>query len=145
MNTVRCSGKSVPVNPFRVEARRRAGRILRSATATRWLVQAVFNRSDRFKARLGDTFADLILLASLLRDWVTGRYRTVPWGTLLTITGALVYFLMPLDAIPDPIVALGLVDDIAVISHTLKLTRTDLDRYQQWRYKQEGTEGESNE
>ncbi|KZY36845.1 hypothetical protein A3754_12550 [Alcanivorax sp. HI0083] len=135
----------MPVNPFRVEARRRAGRILRSATATRWLVQAVFNRSDRFKARLGDTFADLILLASLLRDWVTGRYRTVPWGTLLTITGALVYFLMPLDAIPDPIVALGLLDDIAVISRTLKLTRTDLDRYQQWRNVQGEAGGENNE
>lgn len=145
MSTVRCSGKSVPVNPFRVEARRRAGRILRSATATRWLVQAVFNRSDRFKARLGDTFADLILLASLLRDWATGRYRTVPWGTLLTITGALVYFLMPLDAIPDPIVALGLLDDIAVISRTLKLTRTDLDRYQQWRNVQGEAGGENNE
>ena len=135
----------MPVNPFRVEARRRGGRILRSATATRWLVQAVFNRSDRFKARLGDTFADLILLASLLRDWVTGRYRTVPWGTLLTITGALVYFLMPLDAIPDPIVALGLLDDIAVISRTLKLTRTDLDRYQQWRNVQGEAGGENNE
>ena len=145
MNTVRCSGKSVPVNPFRVEARRRAGRILRSATATRWLVQAVFNRSDRYKARLGDTFADLILLASLLRDWLTGRYRTVPWGTLLTITGALVYFLMPLDAIPDPIVALGLMDDVAVISRTLKLTRTDLDRYQQWRNEQGDAGGENNE
>ncbi|MFT6636945.1 MAG: uncharacterized membrane protein YkvA (DUF1232 family) [Alcanivorax sp.] len=145
MNTVRCSGKSVPVNPFRVEARRRAGRILRSATATRWLVQAVFNRSDQFRVRLGDTFADLILLASLLRDWVTGRYRTVPWGTLLTITGALVYFLMPLDAIPDPIVALGLMDDVAVISRTLKLTRTDLDRYQQWRNEQGDAGGENNE
>ena len=135
----------MPVNPFRVEARRRAGRILRSATATRWLVQAVFNRSDQFRARLGDTFADLILLASLLRDWVTGRYRTVPWGTLLTITGALVYFLMPLDAIPDPIVALGLIDDVAVISRTLKLTRTDLDRYQQWRNEQGAAGGENNE
>jgi len=135
----------VPVNPFRVEARRRAGRILRSATATRWLVQAVFNRSDQFRARLGDTFADLILLASLLRDWVTGRYRTVPWGTLLTITGALVYFLMPLDAIPDPIVALGLIDDVAVISRTLKLTRTDLERYQQWRNEQGDAGGENNE
>ena len=145
MSTVRCSGKSVPVNPFRVEARRRAGRILRSSTATRWLVQAVFNRSDRFKARLGDACADLILLASLLREWVTGRYRTVPWGTLLTITGALVYFLMPLDAIPDPIVALGLLDDIAVISRTLKLTRTDLDRYQQWRNVQGEAGGENNE
>ena len=135
----------MPVNPFRVEARRRAGRILRSATATRWLVQAVFNRSDQFRARLGDTFADLILLASLLRDWVTGRYRTVPWGTLLTITGALVYFLMPSDAIPDPIVALGLMDDVAVISRTLKLTRTDLDRYQQWRNEQGDAGGENNE
>jgi len=135
----------VPVNPFRVEARRRAGRILRSATATRWLVQAVFNRSDQFRARLGDTFADLILLASLLRDWGTGRYRTVPWGTLLTITGALVYFLMPLDAIPDPIVALGLMDDVAVISRTLKLTRTDLDRYQQWRNEQGDAGGDNNE
>lgn len=135
----------MPVNPFRIEARRRAGRILRSATATRWLVQAVFNRSDQFRARLGDTFADLILLASLLRDWVTGRYRTVPWGTLLTITGALVYFLMPLDAIPDPIVALGLMDDVAVISRTLKLTRTDLDRYQQWRNEQGDAGGENNE
>lgn len=145
MSTVSCFGKSVPVNPFRVEARRRAGRILRSTTATRWLIQAVFNRSDRFKARLGDTFADLMLLTSLLRDWVTGRYRTVPWGTLLTITGALVYFLMPLDAIPDPIVALGLVDDIAVISRTLKLTRNDLERYQQWRTEQENGRGESHE
>ena len=135
----------MPVNPFRVAARRRAGRILRSATATRWLVQAVFNRSDQFRARLGDTFADLILLASLLGDWVTGRYRTVPWGTLLTVTGALVYFLMPLDAIPDPIVALGLVDDVAVISRTLKLTRTDLDRYQQWRNEQGDAGGENNE
>ena len=135
----------MPVNPFRVEARRRAGRILRSATATRWLVQAVFNRSDQFKARLGETFSDLILLASLLRDWVTGRYRTVPWGTLLTITGALVYFLMPLDAIPDPIVALGLIDDVALISRTLKLTRTDLERYQQWRNEQGDAGGENNE
>ena len=105
----------------------------------------MFNRSDQFRARLGDTFADLILLASLLGDWVTGRYRTVPWGTLLTVTGALVYFLMPLDAIPDPIVALGLVDDVAVISRTLKLTRTDLDRYQQWRNEQGDAGGENNE
>jgi len=126
----------VPINPFRLEARRRAGRILRSATATRWLVQAVFNRSDRLKERLGETFGDLILLASLLRDWVTGRYKNVPWGSLLTIAAALVYFLMPLDAIPDVVVALGLMDDVAVISRALKLTRGDLERYQQWRDEQ---------
>ena len=77
MNTVRCSGKSVPVNPFRVEARRRAGRILRSATATRWLVQAVFNRSDQFRARLGEFFSKVQYLV-LPVMWERLGLRHVP-------------------------------------------------------------------
>ena len=64
-------------------------------------------------------------------------FRSVPWGSLLTIAAALVYFLMPLDAIPDLVVALGLMDDVAVISRALTLTRSDLERYQQWRNEQE--------
>ena len=100
-------------NPFTGQALRRAERILRSATASRWLSRAVFLRSDRFRQRLGDAADELKLLAGLLRDWATGRYRQVPWSTLVSITAALVYFLMPLDAIPDPLVALGLLDDMS--------------------------------
>jgi len=80
------------VNPFRKEASRRAERILRSATASRWLAKAVFNRSDQLQQRLGEAAGQLKLLGKMLLDWASGRYRQVPWGTLLTITGALVYF-----------------------------------------------------
>ena len=66
--------------------------------------------------------------------------RQVPWATLLTITGALVYFLMPLDAIPDPIIGLGLLDDMGVLAKAWQFSRQDIERYQRWRDRQEDPE-----
>jgi uncharacterized membrane protein YkvA (DUF1232 family) len=80
------------------------------------------------------------MLARMLLDWTTGRYRQVPWATLLTITGALVYFLMPLDAIPDPIIGLGLLDDMGVLAKAWQFSRQDIERYQRWRDRQEDPE-----
>lgn len=120
-------------NPFRRQATRRAERILRSATASRWLARAVFSRSDQLQQRLGEAAGQLKLLAAMLLDWATGRYRQVPWATLLTITGALVYFLMPLDAIPDPIIGLGLLDDMGVLAKSWQFARQDIESYREWR------------
>ncbi len=120
-------------NPFRKQASRRAERILRSATASRWLAKAVFNRSDQLQQRLGKAAGQLKLLAAMLLDWASGRYRQVPWATLLTITGALVYFLMPLDAIPDPIIGLGLLDDMGVLAKSWQFARQDIENYREWR------------
>ena len=120
-------------NPFRRQAPRRAERIWRSATASRWLARAVFSRSDQLQQRLGEAAGQLKLLAAMLLDWATGRYRQVPWATLLTITGALVYFLMPLDAIPDPIIGLGLLDDMGVLAKSWQFARQDIESYREWR------------
>lgn len=120
-------------NPFRRQATRRAERILRSATASRWLARAVFSRSDQLQQRLGEAAGQLKLLAAMLLDWATGRYRQAPWATLLTITGALVYFLMPLDAIPDPIIGLGLLDDMGVLAKSWQFARQDIESYREWR------------
>ena len=120
-------------NPFRRQATRRAERILRSATASRWLARAVFSRSDQLQQRLGEAAGQLKLLAAMLLDWATGRYRQVPWATLLTITGALVYFLMPLDAIPDPIIGLGLLDDMGVLAKSWQFARQVIESYREWR------------
>ena len=120
-------------NPFRRQATRRAERILRSATASRWLARAVFSRSDQLQQRLGEAAGQLKLLAAMLLDWATGRYRQIPWATLLTITGAVVYFLMPLDAIPDPIIGLGLLDDMGVLAKSWQFARQDIESYREWR------------
>ena len=116
----------------------RAGRILQSVSASRWLATLAGRRSDRLSRRLGEGAAQLKLLARMLYDWATGRYPNVPRSTLLSITGVLVYFMMPFDAIPDPIVALGLIDDLGVLATVWRQCQADIARYRSWREEQQG-------
>ncbi len=69
------------------------------------------------------------LLAELATDYRRGHYRQVPWRTVSMAIGAVLYFFVPLDAVPDFLPAVGLVDDAAVLAYTLKALRADLKQY----------------
>ena len=51
---------------------------------------------------------------------------------MLAAIGALVYFLMPFDALPDFIFAFGLLDDIALIGKVVQMCRRDLQAFRAW-------------
>ena len=78
---------------------------------------------------------DLQILTSLIKDWSSGTYTDVSKKTLLLTIAALLYFLSPLDAIPDFLGAVGFTDDAAVILFVLNSIRKEIDRYQEWRLK----------
>jgi uncharacterized membrane protein YkvA (DUF1232 family) len=68
----------------------------------------------------------------LLRAWLSGRYRVVPWRSLVFgLLGAL-YVALPLDLIPDVILGLGLLDDAAVLAWWLRAVVLDLDAFVAW-------------
>ena len=136
MSTALCSG-SCRINPFRRQSLVRAGRIVQSVSASRWLATLAGRRSERLSGRLGEGATQIKLLARMLYDWATGRYPDLPGSTLLSITGALVYFMMPLDAIPDPILALGLLDDLAVLTRVWQQCQNDIALYRAWRDQQD--------
>lgn len=69
------------------------------------------------------------LFVSLIRDYWTGRYRAVPFGTLAAVTFTLLYVLNPLDLVPDVLPFIGQLDDAAVFSAALLLVEKDLRRY----------------
>lgn len=50
----------------------------------------------------------------------------------MLIAGALLYFLSPIDFIPDSIPGIGYVDDAAVVLACLKLVQSDVDEYREW-------------
>jgi uncharacterized membrane protein YkvA (DUF1232 family) len=52
------------------------------------------------------------------------------------IAGAVVYFVAPLDLIPDALIGIGFVDDVAVISAVVRAVRDELDRFQAWETQQ---------
>ena len=65
----------------------------------------------------------------MLNDFVTGKYKNIPVGTISAIIGTLLYVLSPVDLIPDLIPVVGFLDDAAVLALCVKLTQYDVDQY----------------
>lgn len=87
--------------------------------------------------KAGKYLADIPILISMVRAYVMKEYTEIPLGSIVAVTAALLYFLSPIDIIPDTIPGVGLVDDAAVIGICLKLVNDDLLDYKKWRAQRE--------
>ena len=85
---------------------------------------------------VGEEFAVIPIMISLINHYVEGKYTTVPYRTILAIMSALIYVLSPVDIIPDFIPFVGHLDDVAVIGLCLSMVKTDVEAYDEWRRSQ---------
>lgn len=74
----------------------------------------------------------LKLFLRMLKAYASGQYREVPVNTIIKIAGAVVYFVMVVDFIPDFIPVLGFTDDLAVIIWVYNSIDDQLDKYKEW-------------
>lgn len=86
--------------------------------------------------KLGQLREDVRLLQALCLAWWRGEYRAVSPKALVTIVAGLLYFVSPLDAIPDWLLGVGFLDDIAVLGWVLKTVGDELARFRAWRASQ---------
>ena len=63
---------------------------------------------------------------------VRGKYK-MPWTTLLWAIVCFIYFISPIDALPDFLLPLGIADDGAFIIFVLTLLHKDLTHFRQSR------------
>lgn len=84
---------------------------------------------DENKKRVSDFFEKVRTLLRLLRSYINGNYRQIPWKSLLMIIGSLIYFMMPLDFIPDFIPVTGFADDIAIIFLVFNSINEDIEAF----------------
>jgi uncharacterized membrane protein YkvA (DUF1232 family) len=68
----------------------------------------------------------------MIRNYISGEYRQIPWKTLVLIVAGLLYFLVPLDFIPDFIPFTGFLDDATVLYWVALGIKDDLDEYLEW-------------
>ena len=73
------------------------------------------------------------LLYELIRAYVDGSYREVPWASIAMAVAATVYFLSPIDLIPDAIPVIGMLDDVLVVRFTLSAIQSDLRTFCEWK------------
>ena len=77
---------------------------------------------------------DLKDLYALFVDSIKGRYKLHPAITGI-IGGGLLYFIIPLDLIPDYIPVIGLLDDFAVLSAIINSLQDELADYRKFSLK----------
>lgn len=81
---------------------------------------------------LGIYVEDLKTLIRMAKFWVSRKYTGIETQTILYTIVAVVYFLTPTDFVPDFLLGLGYVDDIAVISWVLGMIKEDLEKFKSW-------------
>lgn len=75
---------------------------------------------------------DLAATWRLVRAYLRGEYRSVRLRSVLAVLGGLLYFLSPVDLIPDVIALLGLTDDAIVLSLVFGVVRQELVGFREW-------------
>ena len=75
----------------------------------------------------------LKLLYECANDYDKGVYKEIPWPTIAGIIFALLYFLSPIDLIPDFIPGFGYIDDATVLLIVWEAVEEDLKKYAQWK------------
>ncbi|XOV93865.1 MAG: YkvA family protein [Bacteroidota bacterium] len=74
----------------------------------------------------------LRLVMRMIQSHINGTYSSFSTRSILLLIFSLVYFITPIDLIPDFIPALGFTDDISVLYFVLQSIAGDIENYQEW-------------
>ena len=97
------------------------------------LLKKALRKASHNKSSLSDILEQLYLLVELVKAWSKKEYREISKKTIIMVIATIVYFVSPLDLIPDFLFGLGIFDDVAVIGYTVKQISNELDAFKNWK------------
>lgn len=109
-----------------------ARRVLRRRFRVVLLIRDAYGHLEANTDALTAVLDDVRAALRLLIAWVQRSYRAVSGASIVLLVAALIYFVTPVDIIPDTLGAIGFVDDIAVIETAVEAMRSELDRFRKW-------------
>jgi len=102
------------------------------------LITDAQNKFGRYK---GGTLSNIIepfaTAIRLIKAYASGNYRDIPKERLALLVTSIVYFVMPIDVVPDFILTLGHLDDIAVLTWTFQTVADELKKFVLWETQKE--------
>jgi len=72
------------------------------------------------------------VIVRMLKAYVKGEYKMLPWKSLIILVAALFYFVTPLDLIPDVIPVTGYIDDFTVVLWVFRTLQDDINEFIVW-------------
>ncbi|MEO9477404.1 MAG: YkvA family protein [Cyclobacteriaceae bacterium] len=68
----------------------------------------------------------------MIRAHVTGEFKAFSVKSMVLLVFSLIYFITPLDLLPDFIPALGFTDDLSILLFIFKSIQEDVAEFEEW-------------
>lgn len=89
-------------------------------------------RTDLNSLRLSSLRERITVVGRMIAAYARGEYRSMPATTIISLAAAALYFINPLDLIPDALVGIGLTDDLAVLTWVYRSAAQDIKKFLDW-------------
>lgn len=112
-----------------------AVRYARNTTSLFNLIRDAITKSGGLSGKNVSVFREQLgIVTRLLKAYAAGDYRQLPWKTLIRVIAVLIYFVSPIDILPDFLPIVGITDDIALMLWLFSGMKDDIDQFRQWEY-----------
>ena len=117
--------------------------LVRNPQALKFKLEGAMEKLNKGKVKeaLGKNVEDFKTLVRMVKAWLSRDYKGVPTSIIVYIVAAIVYFVTPTDFVPDFILGLGLLDDIAVLRWVMEKIKSDIEKFKKWEAEHESTKG----
>jgi uncharacterized membrane protein YkvA (DUF1232 family) len=129
-------------------ATKSAESIAKDGKAANAILEQAYEKAGKNRLVLGAAQEDFFAAVRMLKASFLGAYKGVPWKSVVSALGAILYFVNPLDVVPDFFAGVGFFDDLTVLGFALTIIRGDLDAFRLWeksRVVEKPQDGESEE
>ncbi len=122
-------------NIFFQKALQQASGILSRKNRLLGLVAQLFHKSQNINwknVNATSLKSHICVFGRLSKAYALGHYRDVSWKTMLLVVAAIVYFVNPMDLLPDLVPIAGLTDDFAVLMWVYSSITSEVDKFLTW-------------
>ena len=81
----------------------------------------------------GDTWDEMLLVVEMIKRWSQGDYQDISKKSVIMVVAAIIYFVAPLDAVPDFLFGWGYLDDLAVLRLVFNQLKVEIEKFKQWK------------
>lgn len=127
--------EDVEKNKFFKRAIKKASEILQSSPRLRNVVNKASDKINDFNVdnlKTSGFVSRLNVFIRMVKAYARGEYRDIEWKHIVLVVAALLYFITPLDFIPDFIPVTGFLDDFTVLVWVYNKIQHEIDRFQLW-------------